>query len=181
MLNATNLEHLSQDDCCLQCLCIYVVSCACLRVFGAVEGCLGANARRGHVIVSVITGNIFSRLAPIGPPIAKQSRSYFHGAVFWRQTYVVDICGGRICGLQCLAIASQHGGGWGRMGMSQLRYRYRSPPFWGWMGISQFHSAQLRYRYRSCDIPIRPQPPPCCDAIAKHCKPHILPPQISTT
>ena len=27
-----------------------------MRVFGAVEGCLGANARRGHVIVSVITG-----------------------------------------------------------------------------------------------------------------------------
>ena len=91
-----------------------------MRVFGAVEGCLGANACRGHVIIS---GNIFSRLAPIGPQIAKQSRSYFHGAVFWRQTYVVDICGGRICGLQCLAIASQHGGGW------------------GWMVISQFHSA----------------------------------------
>ena len=127
MLNATNLEHLFQDDCSLQCLCIYVVSCACLRVFGAVEGCLGANARRGHVIVSVITGNIFSRLAPVRLQNAKQSRSYFHGAVFWRQTYVVDICGGRICGLQCLAIASQHGGGWGRMGISQLRYRYRSP------------------------------------------------------
>ena len=27
-----------------------------MRVFGAVEGCLGANASRGHVIVSVITG-----------------------------------------------------------------------------------------------------------------------------
>ena len=82
----------------------------------------------------------FSRLAPIGPQIAKKSRSYFHEAVFWRQTYVVDICGGRICGLQCLAIASQQGGGWGQMGISQLRYRYHSCAEW------------------NCDIPIRPQP-----------------------
>ena len=104
-----------------------------MRVFGAVEGCLGANACRGHVIVS---GNIFSRLAPIGPQIAKQSRSYFLGAVLWRQTYVVDICSGRIRGLQSLVIASQHGGGW------------------GWMGIPQFHFAQLRYRYRSCNTDI---------------------------
>ena len=65
MLNATNLEHLFQDDCCLQCLCIYVVSYACVCVFGAVEGCLGANARRGHVIVIrpaeliVVGGNYF--------------------------------------------------------------------------------------------------------------------------
>ena len=97
-----------------------------MHVFGAVEGCLGANACRGHVIVS---GNIFSQLAPIGPQIAKQSRSYFLGAVLWRQTYMVDICSGRICGLQCLAIASQHGGGSGRIGILQLRYRYRRPHF----------------------------------------------------
>ena len=111
-------------------------------------------------------GKYFSRLAPIGPQIAKKSRSYFHEAVFWRQTYVVDICGGRICGLQCLVIASQHGGGWGRMGISQLRYRYCSPPFcvrvgdgWGYcssilcncdIGIAAvILISQLRYLYRS--------------------------------
>ena len=114
----------------------------------SVEGCLGANACHGHVIIS---GNTFSRLAPIGLQIAKQSRSYFLRAVLWRQTYVVDICGGRICGLQCLAIALQHGGGWGRMGISQLRYQYCSPPFCARVGDGwEYRSSVLR----NCDIGI---------------------------
>ena len=124
------------------------MNCICVRVFGAVEGCLGANACRGHVIIS---GNTLSQPAPIGLQIAKQSRSYFHGAVFWYQTYVVDICGGRICGLQCLAIASQHGGGWGRMGISQLRYRYCSPPFCVRVGDGWGYRSSI---LRNCDIGI---------------------------
>ena len=92
-------------------------------LFDAVEDWLGTNACCNHITVFAATaGSIFSQLAPIGPVIAKKSRSDFHGAIFWHQTYVVDICGSRIYGLQCLAIVWQHGGGWGWMGILQLQY-----------------------------------------------------------